>query len=99
MKQTKISRRINWINEHRDAIDSLMSTPPDHSQCKGTCKNGANCKTQSGGGWGFWAQAFAAAGIQCYATNYWSGSAPTPSTSIDRRLANYITTNAPEDIR
>jgi hypothetical protein len=79
MRQTKLEMRKNWLIAHIDEI--VLVT--DHSACKGYCKNGRTCKCQSGGGYGYWSKAFAAAGIDCQPMRYWSGPAPTPSTSIN----------------
>jgi hypothetical protein len=93
MKTTKTALRITWLREHADEIAAALSTPRDHATCKGDCHNGATCHAQSGGGYGWWAKAFAAAGYDPYARPYWSGSAPTPSTSIDKRLVGVLSDN------
>jgi hypothetical protein len=95
---SKRQRRADWITEHAEAINTSRKTTSDHSQCKGSCNNGATCKTQSDGGYGFWVQAFRLAGVECSPRNYWSGSAPTPSTSINKGIADYLHTNAPKDL-
>lgn len=97
--ETKRDQRIEWINANADKIIAARKANSDHSACKGDCHNGATCKAQSGGGWGYWARAFALTSIACNPRPYWSGSKPTPSTSINKGIADYIRANAPESIR
>ena len=96
MKQTKKQARAAWITANAQAIAAARKN--DHSKCRGHCNNGAKCYSQSGGGWGYWVQAFNAARINCDARSYWSGSLPTPSTSIDAGIAKYIRDNAPVEL-
>ena len=98
MKTTKISLRASWILANRDAIDAARKATNSHADCRGYCRNGRTCKTQSGSGWGHWAAAFDRAGVRCDRMAYWSGYAPTPSTSINRGIAKFIRENAPESI-
>jgi len=95
---TKTDLRVQWLTEHKKEILSLP-TQMCPSGCRSKCGNGATCRLQSGGGWGYWVWALRKAGIPCSAKNYWSGSNPTPSTSIRRQIADYITLNAPIEIR
>jgi len=99
MKASKISRRVEWIKENEQKINEIRKANNDHSKCRGECGNGATCQVQSGGGWGFWVQAFRAAGVNCNPMKYWSGSAPTPSTSINGAIADFIYKNCPAEIR
>ena len=98
MKITKIDKRVNWILENKEALVKAMKSTTCPIGCKSKCGNGATCATSSSGGWGFWVQAFRKAKITCGAMNYWSGSNPTPSTSINRGIANYIWENAPKEL-
>lgn len=97
MKISKTEQRVNWINNHSAQIEK--SRTADHSQCRGKCHNGATCYNQSGGGYGWWANALSHAGINPESNNYWTGSAPTPSTSINLGIARFINKNAPAEIR
>lgn len=97
MKITKTQKRVNWINQHYAQIEK--SRTDDHSHCRGKCYNGATCYNQSSGGYGWWSNALDDAGVDPDSHNFWAGSAPTPSTSINRGIAAYIDKNAPENIR
>ena len=94
----KTDKRAAWIIEHKDDLIAVKLATSDHKECKGNCRNGRTCKTQSTGGWGYWVRAFSAAGVDCDDMPFWSGSAPTPSTSINRGMADYISTNAPKNL-
>lgn len=96
MRQAKIERRVEWILANKEEIEK--SYVFDHSNCRGNCQNGRTCSTQSSGGWGYWVQAFRRAGVKCFPSNYWSGSAPTPSTSINIGVARYVQANAPREL-
>lgn len=98
-RTSKMARRAAWIIANYEAIKSARKAHSDHSACCGACRNGRTCKQQSGGGWGYWAQAFALANVRCERTNYWAGSNPTPSTSINLGVADYIASNAPANLR
>lgn len=98
-KGRKIDRRVEFILAHRDKIIAAIRETEDHSQCMGNCTNGRTCRAQSSPGWGWWARAFEKAGIDCKKRSYWSGMAPTPSTSINRGAASFIEENAPDEIR
>ena len=99
MKITKRTRRANWILENKENLIAARKSTSDHLECKGKCGNGATCRCQSIGGYGYWAQAFSEAGVECHRKSYWSGSNPTPSTSINRGMANYIQENAPSELK
>ena len=94
----KTDKRAAWIIEHNDDLIAARLATSDHTDCKGNCLNGRTCKTQSTGGWGYWVWAFVAGGVDCDALPFWSGSAPTPSTSINRGMADYISVNAPKNL-
>ena len=96
MKISKTKKRVNWINENISKIS--QSRTNDHSECKGKCLNGATCQNQSAGGYGWWANALEEAGINPERQNFWRGKNPTPSTSINKGIAEYIDKNAPRDI-
>ena len=93
MKMTKRQARANWILANIVAIKAARCAEGNNS------KNAARCVGMSGGGWGYWAQAFKLAGVSCGKQDYWSGSLPTPSTAINKGIADYIRTNATADIR
>jgi len=94
---SKTEKRKIWLMEHKDNIERLIppACPPN---CRAACRNGATCAIQSGGGWGYWVRAIKLAHINPSARNYWSGSNPTPSTSIRKDIADYICRNAPESL-
>lgn len=98
MKITKRQARVNWILEHTEEIKQSREKYKCPEKCKASCGNGATCFTSSGGGWGFWAQAFRIAKIRAEIMSYWSGSNPTPSTSISKGIAEYIYKNVPKEI-
>ena len=98
MKLSKRQARVNWILEHADAIKEARQKYQCPDGCRSQCRNGATCAISSYGGWGFWAQAFRLAEIKCEPMNYWSGSKPTPSTSISMGIAEYICSNAPGEL-
>lgn len=93
MKTSKTEKRAEWLKAHETAIKAAKC--PE----EGSTKNARYRRGMSGGGWGFWVHAFRRAGISCSAQNYWSGSAPTPSTAINKGMADYITANAPKELR
>jgi len=95
--RTKTDKRVNWLIDNYDAIYSLPRA--NHSRCRGNCNNGATCRDQSIGGWGYWVWALRRANIDHQSKNYWSGSNPTPSTSIRRVIAKYILDNCPAELR
>lgn len=80
--ETKTTRRIAWIADHRDEIVAARG----------------NKTRDLAVGWGWWARALSAAGIDCDAGIVWSGSLPTTSTGINLGIARYIRDNAPESI-
>jgi len=92
-KITKIEKRVAFILSHKEALKAARC--PE----SGSPTNAARRSGMSGGGWGYWAQAFKRAGVPCSAQNYWSGSLPTPSTAINKGIAEYIGVNAPADIK
>lgn len=98
-KLTKTEMRANWILSNREAILQASRKYDCPENCRAKCGNGATCAKSSGGGRGFWVWAFKKAGIPCSPMAYWSGSAPTPSTSINKGIAEYINDNAPEELR
>ncbi len=98
MKKTMTQKRVEWIKENLEAINAIAE-PSCPDNCRSACGNGATCAVQSGGGWGYWVRAIHDASLKANPKNYWSGSAPTPSTSIRRGLANFIDQNAPTEIR
>ena len=98
MKTTKKHKRAEWILANKEGIKKAREKYQCPEKCRSSCGNGATCFTSSGGGWGYWVQAFTIAKVRCDAMNYWSGSAPTPSTSINRGIAEYITKNAPNEL-
>ncbi len=93
MKMTKTEKRAKWMTDHKAEIEAARTH--DHSQCRGNCYNGRTCYNQSDPGYGWIANALRLAGIKPEARNYWSGSNPTPSTSINKGIAQYISDNAP----
>mgnify|MGYP001596602476 FL=1 len=93
---TTTQKRAEWLIAHRAEIEAARTS--GHGQCRGKCKNGATCCNQSSGGYGWIARALASAGIEAEATTYWSGSLPTPSTSINRGIAQYIDATAPQGL-
>ena len=98
MKTTKINKRVNWILENKEALVEAKKSTTCPVGCKSKCSNGATCAISSSGGWGFWVHAFRKAEITCGDMNYWSGSNPTPSTSINKAMAEYILGNVPEEL-
>ena len=97
-KISKKDRRAAWIIDHTDDLKVAHGKYTCPTNCKSACSNGATCRTSSYGGWGFWAQAFRQANVRAEIMNYWSGSFPTPSTSINRGMAEYICANAPKEL-
>jgi hypothetical protein len=93
MAQSKLEQRKQWILTHKAEIESAR-TPVEKNS-----KNAARIKGMSAGGYGFWAQAFDAAGVDDNSMPYWSGSAPTPSTAINLGIAKYIQAHAPNSIK
>ncbi len=96
--KTKLVRRAEWIRARASEIDAAREEVKCPVSCRASCKNGATCQTQSGSGWGFWVRAFWLAAVKCEPTSYWSGSNPTPSTSINRGVAEYLRANAPKEL-
>ena len=96
---TKKEKRAEWIKENAAAINAARKSVECPEKCRASCGKGRTCAKQSGPGWGWWVHAFKAAGVECQPQNYWSGSAPTPSTSINSAVAEYIQSNAPEALR
>ena len=80
----------------KDILNKLPCKIEIRTNCKGY--NAATIKGMSSGGWGYWVWAFRQVGIKSGAMNYWSGSAPTPSTAIYKDIADYIYKNAPKGI-
>ena len=95
--KTKTERRAEWILTNATGIKLSRSVVTVRARAKGY--NARTCLGMSSGGWGWWAVALSRAGIEAGAMRYWSGSAPTPSTAINGGIANYITNNAPADLR
>lgn len=95
IKTSKTQKRIEWITKNKKAILDLRRLYPESTNSK----NAARCHGMSLGGFGYWVQAFNAAGISVGAQNYWSGHLPTPSTAINLAVAQYIRANAPRDIQ
>lgn len=96
----KTQKRAKWIKTNAERIEAHRT--PDSGETKrngGYQYNGARRADQSGGGYGWWARALRAAGIRSDAHNYWSGAAPTPSTSINKGIADYIRDNASDEIK
>jgi hypothetical protein len=93
MQQTKTELRAEWLVGHKAMINNAK-TPEEGSSKNAFFRRGMSC-----GGWGYWVWALNRAGIQCGAQSYWSGSAPTPSTAINKGIADYISENCPIDIR
>lgn len=96
-KLTKTQTRVDWIQKHRQEI--LIAKTDDHAKCRGKCKNGATCYNQGCMGMGWWANALDIAGIDPERMSYWTGPLPTPSTSINKGVSNFIMSNAPISIR
>ena len=90
MRTSKTEKRAEWARQHKAEIETAR-TPES-----GSGHNAANRKGMSGGGWGYWVWALSRAGIDAGEMPYWSGSAPTPSTAINKGIADYITANAVE---
>ena len=93
MKKTKTELRAEWLTEYKSEIEKTK-TPEE-----GSIKNAAYRRGMSGGGWGYWVWALRKAGINSSAQNYWSGSAPTPSTAINQGIADFINKNCPAEIK
>lgn len=95
-KLSKTEKRVKWL------LDNLKEIELSRTKCiiplrhKGT--NSKGIIGMSGGGYGYWVWALNKAGIKCDAMCYWSGSLPTPSTSINGGIAKYIRLNAPADL-
>ncbi len=96
MKKSKTEMRSDWASNNRIAIEKARTD--NHTSCRGKCRNGATCNNQGSGGFGWWANALNLSNIDAEAQTYWSGSAPTPSTSINRGISQYIIDNAPKDL-
>ena len=96
--KAKRELRAEWIKKNIEDIETARRSTERHTYCRGSCGNGATCKTQGGSGWGFWVQAFRSINARCDPMPYWSGKNPTPSTSISQGVADYIVANAPENI-
>ena len=88
--KTKREIRAEWISKNSTEMETASKKHTCPAGCRAQCGNGATCATQSDGGWGYWVQAFKMADVDCSPRNYWSGSAPTPSTSINKGIAEYI---------
>ncbi len=99
---SKTIKRAAWVIEHyADLRRALSNTAVCPAKCKSRCGNGRTCVRSSCGGWGYWVQALrmAAPGKGWGVKSYWSGSCPTPSTCIDREVANYIEQHCPAELR
>jgi hypothetical protein len=92
MKKSKTELRAEWIASHAEEIKKAKCAE------EGSTKNAYYRRGMSGGGWGYWVWAFRRAGVDCSAQNYWSGSAPTPSTAINRGIAEFVSKFAPSEI-
>ena len=99
MKVSKTKERVEWILKHQEKLIEAAHKYRCPLDCRSTCHNGRTCFTSSDGGWGWWARAFKMVGMDCRAMNYWSGSAPTPSTSINRGMAEYIASHSPDHLK
>lgn len=93
MAQSKLEQRKQWILSHKAEIEAARTTVENNS------KNAYRIKGMSAGGYGYWAQAFRAVGVNANVMPYWSGSAPTPSTAINLGIAKYIQAHAPDSIQ
>ena len=98
MKQTKTQKRVDWLKEHKTQLDTASKKYECPNNCRSKCRNGATCFLSSDGGWGYWVWACKASNISCEPMDYWSGSNPTPSTSINKGIAEYISQNAPQEL-
>ena len=92
--KTKIQLRAEWIKENESQLRAAMI--PD----TGSNHNAKNNPSYSGGGWGYWVQAFRKVGLIGIVEpmKFWSGFLPTPSTAINLGVARYIQANAPKEI-
>ena len=93
---TKTEKRTEWLKTKKEEIEAAIRRPREENK-----KGGTNCfslKGWSGGGYGYWLWAFSEAGIACPSRNYWSGSAPTPSTAIPFAVSE-ILWKAPENLK
>lgn len=90
----KTQKRAAWLKKNKKIINNIIK----QGNFTTHAKNAYYCV-----GWtcghGWWLNALRSAGIKCPAKNYWSGSAPTPSTAIPTTVANYINTNCPIDLK
>ena len=95
MRINRTDQRAAWATAHKAEIEAAR-VPVTGCPRGGT--NAANMGGMSRGGWGYWARALRQAGIECNVYNYWSGSATTPSTAINRGIADYITAQCPAEL-
>jgi hypothetical protein len=91
-KMTLRARRAAWLLAHADEYKAARVLE------EGSSHNARYRRGMSDGGWGYWVQAIRQAGLPSSAQNYWSGSAPTPSTAINKGYADYILANAPKEL-
>jgi hypothetical protein len=92
---TKTEKRVLWLKEHEKEIYE------SETEVSNSKRGGHNAKYRDGmstGGWGYWVWAFEKAGIKIDVMNYWAGPDPTPSTAINRGVADYILKNAPKEL-
>lgn len=89
---TKTQKRTEWARKHKNAIIASRTKVIVPVRAKG--HNAATIQGMSSGGYGWWANALIAADINCDKLPYWSGSNPTPSTAINKGIADYIDNNA-----
>jgi hypothetical protein len=88
--------QVKWIIRHKEELENARTS--DHSKCQGNCKNGATCHNQSdNGGWGWWSNVLDFSGIDPESMNFWYDDLPTPSTSINKGIAEYLSTHAPKE--
>ena len=97
MKTNKTDKRAAWLTAHKAEIEAARTEL--HLKPRALGRNAKGIIGMSGGGWGYWVWALAKAGIESQSRNYWAGSGTTPSTAINRGIADYIRVNAPEELR
>jgi len=97
-KLSMTSKRVEWALKNKSHILSVIIKECP-KECKAKCSNGLTCKKSSSGGFGWWVHALLVADIDCEPMNFWSGTYPTPSTSINKGIADFICKFAPEEIR
>ena len=97
---SKTQKTIEWLRANANAIEAARLAPSGERDRNGNYQdNGMFRADQSGPGWGRWAKMLKSAGIEPDAHRYWSGSLPTPSTSINAGIADWIRENCPAELR